>query len=116
MRTARGLRPYTTVHNDLRGGCVWAIDGSDVTLRVRINPTNNRDYVVAADLVPAPISLGMPIVVRVAGDPLEVVAVYRSIWGLGRGPLDEAGAVAAGDVHVAIITPDHDGSVPWGFF
>lgn len=64
----------------LRGGQLWSIDGSTITIRTQAEAAVVRDYQVAANMLPADVApvVGTPCVVEVVGatpDDFAVVTV-----------------------------------------
>ena len=115
----RSLRPH--VHWLDRGdehwrcGVVWSIAGGTATLRIACAPM--RDFSVATSLLPNP-SVGAPVVVRLEGnDRTGTIADVRAThWGGGGPGTDEAGAVARGVFHHAVIPRSITGAseeYPW---
>lgn len=95
-----------------RGGVVWAVVGSAVTLRVQAEQSYVRDLTVSIDLFTgtgAAAVVGAPIAARVTGPHVDALTVHEVRGALpGHGLSDEAGLVAQGTFVPAIL----NGCVP----
>jgi hypothetical protein len=94
-----------------RGAVVWAVAGSNITLRVLVESGYVRDTVVALSLFTAAnagSSVGAPIAARITGTPglFTVHEVRGALPGVDES--DEAGLVAQGRFYPAVL----NGCVP----
>jgi hypothetical protein len=114
---ARALRPHTHVLHDWRGGQVWHIDGDTATIRLQAEAHIVRDKTVARALMPPGAIVGDACVCRVSGtgaDDYTLMEVRPSIFAGGGPGSDQAGAVARGEFHPGVVTPNE--GAEWGFY
>jgi hypothetical protein len=93
---ARPLKPARVVHQNKRGGQIWAINGDTITIRVHAEQHSLRDYDVPRSLIPHTVIVGDACVVTVAGAwPYTITAVSGARFA-GPAPVNQAASVAAG--------------------
>jgi hypothetical protein len=106
----RALRPHRHTFDrgddHWRPGIIASVAGETVTIRVWCCPGTIRDFDIAAALLSGAASIGAPLAARMSGNgalSFTVAEVRAGQWGSDGPGADEAGAVARGDFHLAII-------------
>lgn len=93
---ARRNRPHCHVHEDWRGGMVWAVDGDIATIRLLAEQSFVLDKIVSTSLLPAGMTTGHPCVCRVTGSGADAYLIVEVRESYFAGPDPEAGEFAPG--------------------
>lgn len=100
----KAWKPDRHIHLDWRGAQLRAINGALATLRVQAEAWAVRDYDVATVALPAAVTLGDALIVRVSGAWPYSIAEIRTSRFVRGAPSDQVGAMARGEFWPGILS------------